>query len=384
MANKAKGAKRPKTGDNEMPNVKEIPEQEKQNIRDTYGGKFLECLQRGLTEVRKEEPNVDMNEEQLTTLSHRICDACYDFYGHDKRAFKQKIFEIYINMKRENNHDLRRKIITKVMSVDELIHAETIKLAPDEVQQKRQIEVEKHYLRNVILPGDQHNVAATAVDEPAPSPQSDATSEKAVSPSRSNSELDHMVSPGSREGTSLFDNESPGELQPESPREEEDSDPDGDGHENEYQSDAESARQSSISLSPKSRMSSSFEEAYGHLGDASTSIDEKGEADDNTPKRRRSMSQGSLTDDLDSSSIFFGRPHRVESDEDTTPKRPQPPDGSQYTLQQVMEKIEGRLNALPAYIAKPFRGPLKCGHKRVSLLMARSHILHSKQPDNKQ
>ncbi|GBE61292.1 transcription factor s-ii (tfiis) central domain-containing protein [Babesia ovata] len=383
MANKTKGAKRAKTGENETYSIKEILEQDKQNIRDTYGGKFFECLQRGLTELRQEEPKVDMTEEKLRTLSNQICDACYDFYWHDRRVFKQKIFEIYSNMKRENNHDLRRKIITKVMTVNELIHAETIKLAPDEVQQKRQIEVEKHYLRNVILPGDRNNVATTAVAEPTQSPESDTALEKAVSPSRSSSGLDRMVSPGSRDGTNLFDSDISDEQQSDSSGEEEESDQDGDGDENAPQSDADTARPGAASTSPAAGLSATRYEADGDRGETSTSIDERGETGDHTPKRRNSASPSSLMEDIDSSSIFLTRQHRVESDEEATPKRPQAPDGSQFTLEHVMAKIEGRLDALPAYIAKPFRGPLKCGHKRVSLLMARSHILHSKQPDHK-
>uniref|UniRef100_A0A3B0MUA8 Transcription factor S-II (TFIIS), central domain containing protein, putative n=1 Tax=Theileria annulata TaxID=5874 RepID=A0A3B0MUA8_THEAN len=92
-----------------------------------------------------------IDENYVKIISDKICDSCYDMYSHCNRTFKRKIFEICSNIKRESNSELREKILTRKMSISQLLTTETVELAPEDVREKRRQDIEKHYIRNVII-----------------------------------------------------------------------------------------------------------------------------------------------------------------------------------------------------------------------------------------
>ncbi|GIX64061.1 transcription factor S-II central domain-containing protein, putative [Babesia caballi] len=375
MAAKQKGAKRAKTGAKKK-DVKEFVDPEKLYIRDTYGSKLKVCLLRGLEEVKKAEPELDMSEEDVQNLTNSICDSCYDYYMSDRRAFKQKLFDIYVNLKRDNNHDLRRRVITQSMSVEELIHADTRQLAPADLQQRRKMEVERHYQRNVILPADGDGNEKTGATEVAP-PSSILSSAKSVERiTTSASELSRNASWDSQDSPSLFDESYAASS----------TDSKVDDDEEYAQSDVESASVGAPDVSHEAEQSPAQDKGAGDEDPSeNTSVTETVEpAQSGQKPEELEERKGSFQDD-EAVTLFFKRQKKVESDDEEQRSRlPAPPDGSKFTLERTVARIEERIDLLPAYIAKPFRGPLKCGHKRVALLMTRSHMLHGKQPDSKQ
>ncbi|ORM40622.1 uncharacterized protein BXIN_2104 [Babesia sp. Xinjiang] len=377
MALKKKGVKRVKNTKIKKKEANEFVEPEKAHIRSTYGRKLNAALMRGLDEVMKEDPEFGMTEEDVQDLTNKICDVCHDYYGYDRREFKQRIFDIYINIKRDNNYDLRRKIITKAMTVHDLVHADTLQLAPDHLQQKRQIEVEKHYLRNVILPADSGDGTTSPATDSRQTPKTDdneADWGSDASTHKYATDLDSSFGAETQDVNSLFGNESSSDSQSESDSDDEPQDQHDTNH------------------------------VMGALGDSG----DKGEqstADSNGPRETKracispAARTGEVTDtetkewskevnmniwgeDSDEKTLF--KQQKIESENEGSPHLQPPPDGSQFTLERVMERIETRLGTLPAYVAKPFKVPLKCGHKRVTLLMARSHILQNKQQDEKE
>ncbi|EDO05288.2 Transcription factor S-II (TFIIS) central domain family protein [Babesia bovis T2Bo] len=363
MALKKKGVKRARRALSLQQKEKNNLTSEKERIRNTYGKKLEECLIRGLEEIQNDSPDVDMSECDVKILTNNICDVCHDYYGYDRRRFKQRMFEIYVNLKRENNQDLRRKILTKAMSVLDLVEADTIQLAPEELKHKRQIEVERHYIRNVILPTEL--------------PQ-DPTS------STSASINDNSVLDGDDGSTTLA-----------------------------YKNNSFSANDSSRSIdthgssSPSSNESDYSTESYDSLSD---SDDE--EANQNSVDNNENWSadqQGSNQSDIEEESgtldppavefkeeyfnnVFSQTIHpsvgnqteKSEDDIDENKHQLDTQDWSYFTLQKTVERIGNLLDGLPGYIAKPFRVPLKCGHKRIMLLMQRSHILQYNYNDTDQ
>ncbi|KAK1940227.1 hypothetical protein X943_000343 [Babesia divergens] len=363
MALRKKGAKRQKRSDDL--NAEEYVEPEKLRLRNTYGTKINDCLLKGLDEVKGDDPNFSMTEDDVRKLTNAICDTCHDYYSYDKRGFKQKMFDIYSNLKRENNCDLRRKIITKGMSVTQLIHADTRELAPYDLQRKRQMELEKHYLRNVILPGEAtgqadsqhaHMLSLTPTNIVADNP---ADTNETTSPNRS-SEAGSARSLDTMSDGFLFSNDASSESQSETGEEES-----GSRGSIEYNGDAEQSQKegSEAVRSP----------ALGNSDDAS--VEENQPHNDSEPSKNTDTSPGGLS--------FLSQHRKSTSEENDSARMPVPPDGSRFTLDRVFARLEERLEKLPAYISKPFRGPLKCGHKRISLIMARSPILHQTMTQDK-
>ncbi|GFE55799.1 transcription factor S-II central domain-containing protein [Babesia ovis] len=367
------GNKRARNREGSRKNGKKNVDPDKVHIRSTYGRKLIECLMRGLEEVKKDEPEFSMTEDDIQNLTNNICDICHDYYGYDRRGFRQRIFDIYVNLKRENNYDLRRKIITKAMTVHDLVHADTLQLAPDHLQHKRQMEVEKHYLRNVILPNEKRDEVPTgAIGTPQQHRGEDAVIDVGVDNSKSKSfmDLDISVNTENHEVNSLFDNESSNSSESESGSDEVEMD-DQDTPNNYNHVDASNPDE--------------FEDVCEGKNVKRLRMSPSAKTNEATDKDANNAT-GERTNDTIielNSGILIAKQQKIESENEESPRLPPLPDGSHITLERVMERIEKRLELLPPYIAKPFRVPLRCGHKRVTLLMARSHILQNRRPDNK-
>lgn len=313
-------------------------EPDKLNLRNTYGFKIKPYLLQGVEEVNKAMPSFQMTEQELWNLTHQICDAIYDNFNYDKREFKQKMFDIYANIKRENNHELRRKIVTGTMSVYDLIHADTRELAPHDLKRKREIALERHYLRNVILPGSRQNnkespEGSSPKEQPSPREPRDAFNEE-----------------HSDEYSDLDDSESITTV--------------SDG----FLKSAEN--------SPKSQVDP--EEEQNTLEPEPEANQEKSQQLDSDPKDTMAQESFEMPKTAPKESIFVLQSKKVEVEEEDVYALPDPPDVGNYMLYKVLEKLERRLDNMPAYISKPFRASLKCGHRRVTMLMGRSPILMDK------
>ncbi|KAH8741552.1 hypothetical protein FG386_000260 [Cryptosporidium ryanae] len=72
--------------------------------------------------------------------------------GKSSGIIRQRRFELMSNLKRPNNPDLRRRILTGEMSVKDFVNCEVSELAPDSVKQKRLVEQQKYFIKECILP----------------------------------------------------------------------------------------------------------------------------------------------------------------------------------------------------------------------------------------
>ncbi|KFH13424.1 transcription factor s-ii (tfiis), central domain-containing protein [Toxoplasma gondii VAND] len=77
----------------------------------------------------------------------------------DSRRQKQRFFELLSNLKRENNQELRKKVLTGQISVRRLVTLESAELAPSFVRKEREEERERHFRQAVLL----HEAPAAAL-----------------------------------------------------------------------------------------------------------------------------------------------------------------------------------------------------------------------------
>lgn len=193
-------------------------EYEKRKVRKVYGTKITQALLASLPDINSKidnstTPNHDnsnlsnlisvptnlqpdskaentqndkshhIDESYVKTISDKICDSCYDMYSYCNRTFKRKIFEICSNIKRESNSELREKILTRKMSISQLLTTETVELAPEDVREKRRQDIEKHYIRNVIIKNPDTVTAKFKHFQSESSPSNDSSTNKTpVSP----------------------------------------------------------------------------------------------------------------------------------------------------------------------------------------------------------
>lgn len=305
---------------------------EKLKIRATYGIKILDCLKKGRSELlaQKNPPMLHSNDPfgkdyldtiELEILSTKICDLCYDRY--DRQQFKRKIFDIYTNLKRDNNKDLRRRVLTKEMSVEELVRADTLELAPDVLKRKREEEVEAHYRRNVILPTmdqdpvDQVIAVATVEDIPEVPVEPTMEPEPSTPPEDKSARLEDT---GSEEGSSSdsYDDED-SESEPETEINES-------GNESEPVESQPEEVEESIELTSKATAA-----------------------------------------------------RRIDSDDEQEEKLAKPPSCLAFTVEETRRKIEERIKKLPKFIAKAFMSPFQAGSKRIDSYVKRSTILSERQ-----
>ncbi|KAK1443032.1 hypothetical protein BgAZ_305500 [Babesia gibsoni] len=350
---KGSGSRKKKAADG---SDEESVDPDKQQLRNTYGLKIHACLMRGLEEMKTAKPSLAMTEKDVRKLTNQICDAIYDYFIYDKREFKQKMFDIYANMKRENNQDLRRRVITGTMSVYELIHADTRELAPSDLKRKREKAIEQHYLRNVIL------APAQKYDEPS-SEAAASTLLKAT----------HISSPPEKDETTSGEDDD----------EEDDGDSVGTVSEGFLMSETSTPRSlhDDEGGGKLRKQKDGPIRSYGSIDSKETDMEESlfpesEENQENVAEEATPAGEAPWSEEP-----FLKPKKKVESDDVDTVRLPDPPDISDFTVDKVLLRLEKRLNTLPAYIAKPFRGPLKCGQKRVTLLMGRSPILRRHTSD---
>ncbi|PHJ18895.1 transcription factor s-ii central domain-containing protein [Cystoisospora suis] len=79
--------------------------------------------------------------------------------GLDSRRQKQRFFELLSNLKRDNNQELRRKVLTGSISVNRLVKMESAELAPSFVRKEREEERERHFRQAILL----HEAPAAAL-----------------------------------------------------------------------------------------------------------------------------------------------------------------------------------------------------------------------------
>ncbi|PFH35311.1 transcription factor s-ii (tfiis), central domain-containing protein [Besnoitia besnoiti] len=77
----------------------------------------------------------------------------------NSRRQKQRFFELLSNLKRENNQELRKKVLTGQISVNRLVTMESAELAPSFVRKEREEERERHFRQAVLL----HETPVTAL-----------------------------------------------------------------------------------------------------------------------------------------------------------------------------------------------------------------------------
>eukprot|EP01053_Blabericola_migrator_P001272 Blabericola_migrator_1__1271@NODE_132_length_13257_cov_135_196133_g116_i0_p3_GENE_NODE_132_length_13257_cov_135_196133_g116_i0NODE_132_length_13257_cov_135_196133_g116_i0_p3_ORF_typecomplete_len590_score116_13TFIIS_M/PF07500_14/2_2e13ZirS_C/PF16583_5/0_42_NODE_132_length_13257_cov_135_196133_g116_i031944963 len=78
---------------------------------------------------------------------------CYQS-GMDPRLERQKFHELYQNLKRDNNKELRFKIFKGEIPIEQLVAMDAKDLAPEALKRKRETESEKYFQQQVILKED--------------------------------------------------------------------------------------------------------------------------------------------------------------------------------------------------------------------------------------
>lgn len=76
------------------------------------------------------------------------------FCGLNEDQIRPKFFDLYQNLKRENNKSLRQRILTGELPLNELARMDAKDLAPDTLKRKRQEEADKYMREQVILRHD--------------------------------------------------------------------------------------------------------------------------------------------------------------------------------------------------------------------------------------
>ncbi|KAF7457007.1 transcription factor s-ii (tfiis), central domain-containing protein [Cryptosporidium felis] len=71
--------------------------------------------------------------------------------GKSGRIIRQRRFELMSNLKRSNNSDLRRRILTGEMTVRQFVTCPVSELAPDSVKQQRLEEQKRYFKEECIL-----------------------------------------------------------------------------------------------------------------------------------------------------------------------------------------------------------------------------------------
>lgn len=111
--------------------------------------KIHECLSKGVAEMQSKNVKLSVN---VMYLAEKIIQSLMDVYGVNSREFKQRLYEIYTNLKRDINSDLRRRVICGKLPIHKLITIETRFLAPPDLIAEREKERDKHFARNVLIP----------------------------------------------------------------------------------------------------------------------------------------------------------------------------------------------------------------------------------------
>ena len=75
----------------------------------------------------------------------------HTYGGAPPRLRQQRLYELLANLKRENNRELRQKVLLGTMSLSSLLAADADALAPAEIRRERREERERHFRRAVLL-----------------------------------------------------------------------------------------------------------------------------------------------------------------------------------------------------------------------------------------
>ncbi|KAK6588721.1 hypothetical protein RS030_3486 [Cryptosporidium xiaoi] len=115
--------------------------------KDLMRNEIKNALELGLMENRY------LGDVDIESLSTKIEEEFeYTMDGKNSGIIRQRRFELMSNLKRPNNPDLRRRILTGEMSVRDFVNCEVSELASDSVKQKRLVEQQKYFIKECILP----------------------------------------------------------------------------------------------------------------------------------------------------------------------------------------------------------------------------------------
>nr|PVC53802.1 hypothetical protein MACL_00003457 [Theileria orientalis] len=388
------------------PKYSDYSEYEKVKLRKVYGSKIQEALLKSFLELK---PDLDSNGSKYSRLnpdfiaklthmddekskayvrniSDKICDLCYDEYSGNSRTLKRKIFEICSNIKRESNSELREKILLKRMSILELIRADTLELAPEDVREQRKKEIEHHYIRNVILKANVGN------DDDEQPPRAEEASTRVNLPtgeaSRNQNTIDNLRKFFTTSGSATSSTATSATTA--------------------VTSTAVTGGTGTVRRIKRLKTNRNTDTDEDPTDKSDTDADKASVADmfgttditvtvgvanitSTAPDNSNSSSSGPSTSSSSGPSTSSGsktiigsniRKTKVlndgedlEESERSASGLPIPPYCKHYKFEAVSTRILKRIQSLPTYMVKPFMDPYNAGTKRLQMLLQRSSIL---------
>ncbi|UKJ89175.1 hypothetical protein MACJ_002423 [Theileria orientalis] len=376
------------------PKYSDYSEYEKMKIRKVYGTKIKEALLKSFLELRVELSSIGsklgrqnqdfirklarFSDDEVKTyvknISDKICDSCYDEYSGNLRILKRKIFELCSNIKRESNSELREKILLRKMSILELVRADTLELAPEDVREQRKKEIEHHYIRNVILKTNVGNDD----DEQPPKADEASTSDKLPmdEATRNQNTIDSLRkffttsdSASSSTDTSVTITGGSGTVPKIKRLKTNPNDDNPDDTTDISNTDAD-----------KTKISNIFGTTDITATVGGTNITRAGR--DISISSSSSFRPSSSSDNKTLIGSSIRKTKVINENEDlerneggSASTLPTPPYCKDYKFEAVSSRILNRIQSLPAYMVKPFMDPYTAGSKRVQMLLQRSSIL---------
>lgn len=120
--------------------------------------KLEEVFDQGVKESAKytsEEEEAQKNcSHALAVETVKELDSFCEERGMDYQLQRQKFHELYQNLKRANNRELRLKIISQEILPAQLVAMDAKELAPEALKRKRESEAEKYFKQQVIIRED--------------------------------------------------------------------------------------------------------------------------------------------------------------------------------------------------------------------------------------
>ncbi|UKK01526.1 hypothetical protein MACK_002343 [Theileria orientalis] len=376
------------------PKYSDYSEYEKMKIRKVYGTKIKDALLRSFFELRPDldsggskssrlNPDfvrklVHLDDDQVKAyvknISDKICDLCYDEYSGNLRILKRKIFEICSNIKRESNSELREKILLRRMSILELVRADTLELAPEDVREQRKKEIEHHYIRNVILKANVGNDD----DEQTPKAEEASTSYKPPTDevTRNQNTIDSLRKffttsgpSNSSTATSAATTGGSGTVRKikrlKTNRTADTSDDTTDNSD----TDADKTNISHIFGT------TDITNTVGGTNFTSTTSRDSSSSSSSSFRPSVSSDNKSVIGSSIRKTKVLNDNEDLKGSERSVINLPTPPYCKHYKFEAVSSRILKRIQSLPSYMVKPFMDPYTAGSKRVQMLLQRSSIL---------